>query len=176
MCTFTSGMQFPTVIAVFGLPGSGKSFFAYHLADHLQAAYLNTDRIRNHLQKRGQYDPQDKQQVYHHLFAQMRQALRKDQKVVVDGTFYRHVLRQQLAAEAGQEGGIIRWIEVRADPALIHERLQQPRSDSEADWTVYELVKAQFEPLDTPHLVLHSTNDNLEKMLQETLKYLNDLP
>lgn len=169
-------MAFPTVIAVFGLPGSGKSFFARHLAEHLQAAYFNTDLIRNQLQKRGQYQPSDKQAVYAYLFDQLQQALRQDQKVVVDGTFFRQALRQQLVAAAGAEGGIVRWIEVQASPTLVHERLARTRTDSEADWTVYELVKAQFEPLDSPHLILHSTNDNLARLLEEALKYLNDLP
>ena len=162
-------------ILIFGLPGSGKSFFARHLAEHLQADYFNTDLIRNQLQKRGQYRPADKQQVYAQLFSNMQQALRADRKVVVDGTFYRQALRQQLVAAAGQEGGIVRWVEVQASPALVHERLSQPRTDSEADWTVYELLKAQFEPLESPHLVLQSTNDNLAQLIQDTLTYLNDL-
>ena len=57
------------------------------------------------------------------------------------------------------------WIEVRAEESLIKERMKYSRVDSEADFEVYETIKKQWEPMQEHHLILQSTNDNLEEIL-----------
>ena len=64
-------------------------------------------------------------------------------------------------------------IEVTATEDIIAGRVNKPRENSEADFDAYLKVKEQFEPLDKEHLVLNSTNDNIESMLQEAQNYLN---
>ena len=34
------------IVIVFGLPGSGKSYFASHLASMINADYINSDKVR----------------------------------------------------------------------------------------------------------------------------------
>lgn len=55
---------------------------------------------------------------------------------------------------------------------MIKEILKQKRIDSEADYKVYKMIKAQFEPTQHPDLTLHSRNDNINEMIDEALEYL----
>ena len=68
---------------------------------------------------------------------------------------------------------MIRWIEIRADEDLIRDRLIRPRIESEADYNVYLKLKKDWEPMDEDHLVLRSTNENLESLLETAIDYLN---
>lgn len=63
-------------------------------------------------------------------------------------------------------------IEVTAEEKIIRERVSKPREFSEADFDVYLKLKTIAEPLEQDHLVLHSTNHNIDEMLQDATKYI----
>ena len=44
--------------------------------------------------------------------------------------------------------------------------------DSEADFEVYQKIKNQWEPLNEDHLILQSTDDNINEMLNKAAGYL----
>lgn len=155
------------VVIVMGLPGSGKSYFAEKLAATLHAVYVNSDRLRKDMFPVRTYTPEEKQAVYDRMHYLMREAGLQNTDIVLDGTFYLNNIREQFAQSA-----TIRFIEVITSPDIARERLQQPRTDSEADLNVYQLIKTQWEPMEEEHLVLHSTNDNITGMLQEATNYL----
>jgi predicted kinase len=69
-------------------------------------------------------------------------------------------------------GDNVLFIEVKADETVIKKRLEQRRSDSEADFRVYQNIRSQFEPMTEPHLILSSANDNIEEMLNQAFDYL----
>lgn len=49
----------PFLLMLYGFPGSGKTFFARQFCDIMQAANLQTDRIRSELFEDPQYDKQE---------------------------------------------------------------------------------------------------------------------
>ena len=53
----------PLLIMVYGYPGSGKSFFARELTNHVQAAHIQDDRIRAELFDKPNYSKQENQFV-----------------------------------------------------------------------------------------------------------------
>jgi predicted kinase len=117
------------------------------------------------------YSQEEKLLVYYEMINQMQLAVKEKKDVVLDGTFYKHSIRKFFIQKANRAGGII-FIEVRAEESLIQERLQHKRIDSEADFKVYNVIKAQWEPLGEKHLILQSTNDNITSMLQTAIDYL----
>jgi predicted kinase len=161
-----------TIVA--GLPGSGKSYFAEKLADRLRAAYINSDRVRQCMRASGNYSLQDKMSVYKEMTRQTRTLAREKKSVVVDATFYRQAMRDLFSDMAKDESGEVRFIEVVADEALIRERLRKPRIYSEADFSVYERVKDEFEEITAPHLKLQSTDENIASMLNRAVQYLSN--
>jgi|RhiMetdeSRZDD1v2_1073273.scaffolds.fasta_scaffold02810_20 predicted kinase len=160
------------VVIVMGLPGSGKSYFAFRLAAAIRADYINSDRVRKQMIAKRTYSIKEKLSVYNEMLAQMLQAVKQKKHVVLDATFYKHSIRKKFIHEARKAGGII-FIEVRAGESLIQERLKQTRKDSEADFKVYKIIQAQWEPLQEEHLILQSTNDNINEMLLTTIDYLH---
>jgi predicted kinase len=56
---------------------------------------------------------------------------------------------------------------------VINERLKKTRTDSEADFDVYKKVKNEWEPFNPDHLILQSTDNNIEEMLHKATSYLN---
>lgn len=158
------------VLIVFGLPGSGKSYFAKALAGKLGACYINSDTIRDSFHDHNRYSRQDRAAVYDMMLNKMLIAMHEGKTVIVDATFYKDVFRRRFTSYI-REHGMLHFIEIVADEPVIKNRLQQ-RQDSHADFDVYKLVKRDWDPVQFPHLILKSTDDNLDEMISNTLNYL----
>jgi predicted kinase len=46
----------PFLILLYGFPGSGKTYFARQLTEHVQAAHVHGDRIRGELFDKPRYN------------------------------------------------------------------------------------------------------------------------
>lgn len=165
-------MTTPSLIMITGLPGTGKTTVATRLAQHLSAAHFNTDKIRIALSMQGQYSDAAKARVYDKLLSQSEEALSRGQTVIVDGTFYKQDLRQRFAAMAERLSIQLQWIELRAREAVIKERVNKKRQYSEADFAVYEKIKALYEPLQEKHLTLATDRLTLDEMVEQITNYV----
>lgn len=163
------------LIIVSGLPGSGKSFFAKRLSALLDAEYINSDATRRSMNAMGRYAFEDKLNVYEEMAKKAGASLRKDRVVVVDATFYHHEMRDIFLTLGTLLHKPICYIEVVADEVVIRERLSKPRADSEADYPVYQQLKLQYENPDRTHLVLRSTDDNIDTMLGQAIDYVKGI-
>lgn len=160
------------LIVVAGLPGSGKSYFAQRLATTIGAAYLNSDRVRIDLDAKGKYADHDKFMVYQRMAYKTSEALKAGKDVVVDATFFRRSLRELFRQLGVVHNTAVSVIEIKADETTIKERLSHPRESSEADFKVYEKIRDGFEEITEPHLVLTSTDNNIDEMLGDALLYI----
>lgn len=159
------------VVLVLGLPGSGKSYFGSRLAEMIHADYVNSDRLRKELFSKRTYSDLEKTKVYNAMLGKMEMALAKKKNVVVDATFHKKETRE-LFKRKGEVR--IYFIKVWADKNITIERLKKSRPYSEADFEVYQMIRKQWEPLKEPCLVLESTNENIDDMLQKAVQYLKD--
>ena len=162
------------IIIVFGLPGTGKSFFSRHLADEIGAAYLNTDIVRGELNLQGLYTPQSKRRVYDRLLLQAGQKRMKYKNVIVDGTFQRRNARRRFSERASQWKQPVRFIEMRSTDRTVRKRISEEREYSEADFKVYRQIKYNFEKMERPHLVLQSDALSLEEMINKAKAYIHE--
>lgn len=160
------------IVVVMGLPGSGKSFFASRLATAIHADHISSDKLRKKMIERRTYSIKEKDLVYDEMLKEMRNGIKQGKNLVLDATFYKNETRNKFEEET-RDGGKIVFMEIIADETLIKERLQSPREDSEADFTVYKIIQQQWEPIKEQHLILQSTNDNIESMLEEAITYLH---
>lgn len=172
MTKFEDCFKVKKVIVIYGLPGSGKSFFAGKLADFLKVEYLSTDVIRKEIIQQRSYSDQEKNAVYVEMIMLIQRLLSHDKSVVVDGTFYREELRKMVEKESLNLKANVYFIEVVADEAVIKERMNEKRPYSEADFRVYQVIKKQFEPNDRHHLVLDSSKSPEEELFEAALKYI----
>lgn len=160
------------IIIVFGLPGSGKSFFAEALSRRLAAAHINSDQVRNALSARGKYSLEDKLGVYHAMAKQSNDILLAGKSVVVDATFYLRVMVNVFTELAKKRSCPIFFIRIVADEGLIKERLSKPRKDSEADYDVYLKIKTQFEEMQEPYFTVQSENSHIDDMIDLALQHI----
>jgi len=165
-------MEYKMIVIVFGLSGSGKSFFASRLAEKLEAKYVNSDKLRLNLFPVRSYSEEEKEKVYEEMDKEMEKAMTKGESIVLDATFYKEGIRKMFIESAKVYQQAIHFIEVQADEAIIRERLSKKREYSEADYSVYLKVKQSFESLKQDHLILESTQENIEEMLKVALDHI----
>jgi predicted kinase len=163
------------IVIVLGLPGSGKSYFASRLARMLGADYVNSDRLRKELFPKRTYSAEEKSKVYEAMFQKMEEAIAHRKNLVLDATFHKNATRKQFMNSIKRKEQLF-FIEVQAEENTIKQRLKKSRPYSEANFEVYKLIQKQWEPLQIPHLTIESTNDNIDRMLQEAVQYLNHEP
>jgi len=159
------------IIIVFGLPGSGKSYFASRLAKVVNAGYVNSDRVRKENFEKREYSDQGKKAVYDKMLEQMKDSVKQKKNLILDATFHKKNIRKMFVEEMKGKGGVF-FIEIQADEHIARERLKSPRPYSEADFEIYKLISKQNEPLEEPHLILKSTDDNIDEMLRKASEYL----
>lgn len=147
-----------------GLPASGKSWLAEHLAEPLNAELHQSDVRRRELfavptgyRHRGPYDagmysPEAKQKVYDSLLADARRCLEAGDRVIIDGSFVQAKWRRPFEELARAMGAPFVFLEVTAPEDVIKRRIDRRIQDtsqpSDADWNVFLKLKGQREPLD----------------------------
>ncbi|RYF99862.1 MAG: AAA family ATPase [Chitinophagaceae bacterium] len=162
--------QLTVIIIIFGLPGCGKTYFAKALAHTLCASYINSDIIRESFAEPHRYSLPDKSIVYDMMLTQTLTAMHECKTVVVDATFYKENFRRRFRSYF-RDQGMLHFIEVVADERLIKNRLAR-REDGHADFSVYKLIKKDWDPIQFSHLTVQSTDDNLGDMVSKVLEYI----
>lgn len=159
------------MVLIAGLPGTGKSTVARAFVEHYGGVHISSDSTRKVLNLRGHFDPEDKKKVYLAMLEKARTALLAGQNAIVDSTFIHASVRNAFESVARACGVPFFWVEMRADENCIRERLQTPRTDSEADFSVFLALRAQSEPFYAPHLALWSDKLSLDEMVQAIYHY-----
>ena len=159
------------MVIVLGLPGTGKSYFAARLAEQINAVCVNSDRLRKELIPVRTYSDKEKEMVYRKMLEKTRTAINVNTNVVLDATFYKSAIRNRLLEEIRNNAEIF-FIEITAREDLIRRRLQKERPYSDADFKIYKIIRQEWEPLNTSHLILNSTDDNINDMLQKAMDHL----
>jgi len=162
------------LILILGLPATGKTTFAIALAEALGAVHLNSDKLRMEMGLEGQYDAASKKKVYRALLEQAETALQQGKEVIVDSTFYKRSIRRPYEELAQKTEVPIKWIRLVAPESTIRERMNAKRLYSEADFEVYQKIRAQYEPLEHPHLSLDTEANSLDEMVAEAKRYLTE--
>ena len=88
------------IIIVFGLPGSGKSYFASKLAKRLEAKYVSSDVVRKQLFTVRKYTGEEKTKVYDVMNKEMKEAIQQGKDIVLDATFYKGRIRNKFKETA----------------------------------------------------------------------------
>ncbi len=170
------GLRPPALVLLHGVSGSGKSHLAARLAPWLLADHQRSDLIRKRLhglsplqrpsprQRPTLYGPEAHRRTEEALLAAAAASLARGQWVLLDATHLRADSRERALQLARQQGSVPLLLEVRADQALLRQRLEQRgRLDddpSDADLEVLLEQQRTAEPLSSAErqrcLVVHS--------------------
>lgn len=147
---YASRLKKPSVIAVGGLSGTGKTAIARALASELGLRVISADAIRHSLfdetkrpvpYSEGAYTTEASRLTYRKMIDRGCELLGEDRGVILDATFLRNDDRSMAEQMAVAEGAEWRLIECRLAPELVHKRLDEraARKDglSDATWEIY---------------------------------------
>jgi predicted kinase len=172
-------MPKPLLIAMAGLPGSGKSALAARLAKSLPAVVLNKDSVREAVfpPPETEFTSQQDDFVISLMFQAASWLLRKGRTVIIDGrTFTKSNQRAAIKEAALQIDAELRFIYCYAPDEIIKARLdkdvaadEHPAKDRNFD--LYLRRKASMETIEEPHIELN-TNANLDELEKKALAWL----
>jgi len=175
------------LIAMAGLPGTGKSTLARHLADAYAAVVLDKDSIRAALFPAAliEYSTRQDDFCMSIMFQVATYLLHNNplQHVIIDGrTFsrsYQVVALEQLSRDLNVP---LKIIECVCSDESAQRRLAGKQSIGEKsekhlaanrDYNLYLTIKAHFEPIREPKLLVDTDND-LAQCLAACLAYLSN--
>lgn len=140
-----------------GLPGTGKSHFCHALAERSGWPVVSSDRVRKELagvppehRLPGEfYEEVFSARTYAEVLRQIWEQL-PTRSTLADASFARARLRAQAGAACRRVGGRPSLVWIDADEAVVARRLGLRKSDatavSDANWEVYQRLRASFEP------------------------------
>jgi predicted kinase len=171
----------PQLIAMAGLPGSGKSALAARLAKSLPAVILNKDTVREAVfpPPETEYTSVQDDFVLSLMYQAAGWLLLKGRTVIIDGrTFTRRNQWTALQKAAAQYGAEIRLIYCYAPDEVVKTRLDKDVAADEhpakdRNFNLYLRRKAEMDPIDLPHLALN-TDASLDELERTALDWLNN--
>jgi adenylylsulfate kinase len=170
------------LIAMAGLPGTGKSALAARLAKELGGVILSKDRVRAALFPSPVLDYSEAENdiamdaIFHAAAYNLRTF--PQHPVIIDGrTFLRSRQITDLINLANSVNQVPRIIECLCKDEVARERLERDLAGGQhlaknRTYALYLAVKAKAEPIAVPHLVLNTGTMMLEECVGRCLDYL----
>ncbi len=123
----------PTLIYLYGFPGSGKSYLARNLADAVQLAYVGADRIRNELFQHPRYDTQENSIISHLMNYITEEFLSAGVSVVYDSNAIRGLQRRKLRdmARKHKSEHLLVWLQIDSESAFNRTQKRDRRTNDD---------------------------------------------
>jgi len=167
----------PTLVAVSGLPGTGKSYFSTKLAERLSFVILESDALRKILFPRPTHSAEESARLFQVIHRLIERLLKKGIPVILDATNLSERHREYLYSIAEHLGVKLILVRVEAPPELVagrlHQRQETQESKSDADWTVYQRMRSSVEEIRRRHYVVDTSRDIapvLDKIVKEVMR------
>ena len=153
------------LVALCGLPGTGKSHFAAALARQVSGVILGSDRLRKVLIARPKYTRAEHARVFAAGHRLLEQLLDEGYRVIFDAANLNEKIREPLYRIAERTGAQLILVEFTAPVGLIRRRLERRAAGlssdgwSDADWRIYCRLRPAAEPMERPHVSVDSSRD-----------------
>ncbi len=167
----------PTLVVMVGPPGTGKSHLVRELAARVSVHVLETDEIRRRIATPPTHSPRENARVFIIAHRELDRYLRSGENVVFDATNVHRRDRRKLYRIAEKNGARVLVVRAVAPDEVVAGRLKKraaglaPRDRSEAGWEVYARMKAEYEEINRPHLVVDTSRD-LRPAIDEIVRLL----
>lgn len=172
----------PTLFLLYGFPGSGKTHFSRQLCETLQAAHVQSDRIRYELFEKPRYDKQENEVVLHLMRYMAEEFLQAGISVVFDVNASRLSQRRILRdlARKSHATPLLLWLQI--DPEHAYARLNQrdrrkadDRYAERYDRAMFEQQVAYMQNPDNEEYVVLSGKHTFNSQRSAVMKKLHDL-
>lgn len=173
----------PFLLMLYGFPGAGKTYFARQLCDHIQAAHLQADRIRNELFSQPRGDKQENDIVEQMMNYMAEEFLAAGVSVVYDVNAARGKQRFMLRelARHNKAKPLVVWFQMDEDTAFGRSvKRDRRRADDKyaatLDRTSFEAYIGQMQnPSATEDYVVVSGKHLFNTQLSAVARKLRDI-
>lgn len=173
----------PTLLMLYGFPGSGKTFFARQLCENVNAAHIQGDRIRYELFEQPRFDKQENEVVSHLMEYMAEEFLNAGISVVYDTDASRVGQRRLLRDLARRVNAVptLVWIQIDLESAFTRcVKRDRRRSDDKyaksLDRTTFESLASQMQnPTQTEDFIVISGKHAYQTQRSAVIKRLYDL-
>jgi len=170
----------PVLIALSGLPGTGKSFLGQKLAERLPIIILESDSMRKTLFPQPTYHWGESARLFRACYNLIEQLLKQKIAVLFDATNLSERYRKRLFKIARRNNAKFVLVRVKAPREVVRQRLfmrdKDPFSLSDADWNVYLKMAPREEKIRLKHLTVDTSKDiepALRKIVQKATEESN---
>ena len=155
----------PLLVAMCGLPGTGKSYFAARLTEQVPFLILETDRLRKVLIEHPKYTPGEHRRVFRSCYQLIQYYLINGYSVLFDATNLNEEFRTYLYDIAEATHAPLAIVHATAPANTVRRRLKQRKADrhantfSDAGWLIYTRLVPVEEPVQRDHYALDTSKD-----------------
>lgn len=142
----------PFLLLLYGFPGSGKTFFARQLCEHMQAAHIQGDRIRAELFERPRYDKEENDVITQLMDYMAGEFLSAGISVVYDVSASRAISRHNLRdmARKAHAQPLLVWLQIDAETAFTRglkrdRRRADDKYSAQLDRTSFDAIIGQMQ-------------------------------
>ncbi len=170
----------PTLIVLYGFPGSGKTFVARQLCQDISAAHIQGDRIRYELFEQPRYDRQENEIITHLMQYMAEEFLNAGISVVYDTNAARPAERRQLRdmARKSKAETILVWLQIDVESAFARvakrdrRRIDERYASSIDRMTFDSLISDMHNPALTEDYTVISGKHNYQTQRNAIVKKL----
>jgi predicted kinase len=155
----------PLLVAMCGLPGTGKSYFAAKLTEQVPFLVLETDRLRKVLVEHPKYTTGEHRRVFRSCYQLIQYYLINGYSVLFDATNLNEEFRTYLYDIAEATGAPLAVVHATAPQNTVRRRLKERKADrhantySDAGWLIYTRLAPVEEPVQRDHYELDTSKD-----------------
>lgn len=155
------------IILICGYPGVGKTTLANELGPLINAVILSTDKIRKELIDKPNYSEEEKKLIYNILLLIAKYLHNNGINCILDATFNNQKAIEDIKKGLNLTDDQFKIIECICPEELVISRIQKrKRGYSDADVSIYRMVKENYEPLKEKHITV-DTSQSLKKIVAE---------
>ncbi|HEX5187559.1 MAG TPA: AAA family ATPase [Nitrososphaeraceae archaeon] len=155
------------IVLVCGYPGVGKTTIANELKSLINGVVLSTDKIRKELIDKPTYSEQEKKLIYNVLILLAKYLHNAGINCILDATFNSQKTRENIKKRLDLTYNQFKIIECICPEKIIISRLKNRKKGySDADESIYKLIKAKYEPIEEKHITV-DTSQPLRKIITE---------
>ena len=169
------GLPQGTLVALSGLPGTGKSHFARELTKQLSFLVLASDRIRKLLVYKPEYSGEEHSRVFAVCHLLIEDYLAQGRRVLFDATNLTEAFRRPLHLICQRLSVPLLLVWCTASQEIVKARLAEREAGlhegdfSDAGWSVYCRLAPYEEPIKGPYFTVDSSG-NIATVLDEIVR------
>ena len=166
----------PLLVAMCGLPGTGKSHFASKLSEEVPFLIMETDRLRKVIVPHPKYTTQEHRRVFNSCYKLIVYYLVNGYSVLFDATNLNEDFRSHIYDISETTAAPLAIVHVTAPKNTVRRRLKERKANrysntySDAGWLIYTRMVPVEEPVQREHYAVDSSQ-NIQPILNQVIDW-----